>query len=130
MNETKWATIATCGNFGVRRWAEVRMSSGAVRGNCIWSSECGATAFGVPILTDIKIRFGNQFNVSFYYFKIITKIFKLFFNIKITIKIISLLYNFIIFFFYRLYHIYNNDIDRIIQGRLKNYIYQKVNFKK
>src|SRR6266566_302452 len=38
MNETKWATIATGGNFGVRRWAEVRMSSGAVRGNCIWSS--------------------------------------------------------------------------------------------
>src|SRR6266566_7295123 len=55
MNETKWATIATGGNFGVRRWAEVRMSSGAVRGNCIWSSECGATAFGVPILTLTKL---------------------------------------------------------------------------
>src|SRR6266566_927539 len=52
MNETKWATIATGGNFGVRRWAEVRMGSGAVRGNRIWSFECGATAFGVPILTD------------------------------------------------------------------------------
>src|SRR6266566_5017075 len=51
MNETKWATIATDGNFRVRRWAEVRMGSGAVRGNRIWSSECGATAFGVSILT-------------------------------------------------------------------------------
>ncbi len=54
----------------------------------------------------------------------------MFFSIKIITKIISFLYNFVILFFRRLYYIYNNDIDRIIQGRLKNYIYWKVSLKK
>ena len=54
----------------------------------------------------------------------------MFFNIEIIIKIISLLYSFIIFFFCCLYYVCNDNINKIIQRYLEICIYWKVSFKR